>query len=168
MGIDLEAALDVQIGASLKVIADAEAQREERDRRLESMIPRDAQIFGSGTIAAGASSVVISCDGPSQGRAWVMRRLGASLSDPTQTAPGKAYIFAASDSEAAHLLAGSWIGVFASLPAVGFWTSRQVVIRYPLKVVVEVTGGTAGDTYSIGGYALDELANEPAAARYTL
>lgn len=164
----IEAGLDLEIGASLKILTDAEADRARRAQEEERLIPVDAQIHSGTEIEAGAGFGLVNCGGPAMGRAWVLRRLAIALLTPMQAAAGTAYWFASASEEVSLLQTTGWFAQMAALPSVAFFTSRQVVLRYPQKVICYIDGPTAGDTYIIAGYALDEMADQPAAARYSL
>lgn len=166
MSLEIEGGLDLQIAASLKASADAAQERNSRERRLEELVPVDAQIQAAGVYPS-SGDLVIDCGGPTSGRAWVLRRLNVSGPDPTVAIAGSAYVFFSAGISSGSLVGPNWIDVASSLPLVGWYTSRQVVLRSPMHLVVKITGGTAGDTYSVSGYAMDE-STHPAAARYTL
>lgn len=165
--IEVEGGLQVQIGALLKATTDAEAARQREREREEAMIPLDHHVQGGG-IAPATGDLIFECGGPAMGRAWVLRRLAVGGNDPTQTSAGTAYFYMSSAGDEEQLLASGWFDYADTLPLVGWYTSRQVVLTHSQKIWCRIHAPTAGASYVVSGSVIDEIANERAAARYTL
>ena len=165
--IEVEGGLQVQIGALLKATTDAAAERRAAREREEAMIPLDHHVQGGG-VAPSSGDLIFECGGPAMGRAWVLRRLAVGGNDPTQTAAGTAYFYMSSAGDEEQLLASGWFDYADTLPLVGWYTSRQVVLTHAQKIWCRIHAPTAGASYVVSGSVIDEIANERAAARYTL
>ena len=165
---EIEGGFDVRIAAQFKASLDgAESRREERESRLEKLIPTDTHIQGGG-VAPASGDLIFSCGGPAMGRNWVLRRLAVGGTDPTAASVGSAYFFASSAGDEEQLLASGWFELASALPAVSFYSSRQVVIQPGQKIYCRIHTPTAGASYVVSGAAMSEIANEPVATRYTL
>jgi hypothetical protein len=171
-GPSIDLGFQMELAATLKAgfdgLQDSDRDRRERDRQHElEMIPLDHTIRGSGT-APSTGDLIFDCGGPPLGRAWVLRRLAVAGTDPTVAMAGAAYCFASSAGDSDQLITTTWFDVASSLPMVGWYTSRQVVIADGQRLWIKITSPTAGATYSASGKVMSEVANERAAARYTL
>ena len=167
-GPAIDLGFQVDIAAELK--AGFNGLRDgERTRRAEeeSKIPFDFTVRGSG-VAPGAGDLIFNCGGPPMGRAWVLRRLAVGGTDPTAVSAGVAYVYFSSAGDSDQLIAATWADVVSALPGVKFYTSRQMVVKDGQLIWVRITGPTAGAAYAVNGAVLSEIANERAAARYTL
>lgn len=164
--IDLD--FQVDLAASLKAGLDGIRDDDEaRRRHEEELIPLDYPIRGGG-VAPSTGDLIFDCGGPPLGRAWVLRRLCIAGTDPTVAVAGQAYVFASSAGDSDQLITATWFDVASSLPMVGWYTSRQVVIADGQRLWVKITSPTAGTSYTASGKVMSEIANERAAARYTL
>ena len=159
--------VELKLCAALDASTEAINRREDREDRLARTIPISAQIQGSGVFPA-SGDLIFDCGGPTLGRAWVLRRLFLGGIDPTATTSGSAFWFlSASDSNSA-LVSAFCFDQASSLPIARFYSSRMVVITHPQRIICKITGGTSGDSYQLGGLAMEEIANDPVAARWTL
>ncbi len=167
-GPAIDLGLQIDLGAQLKAGFDGLRDDDRRERREElERIPLDYPIRGSGTASA-PGALIFDAGGPPLGRSWVLRRLAVGGSDPTSAATGEAYFYASSAGDSDQLITATWFDIVAALPAVRFYTSRQVVIQSGQRLWVKITSPTAGAIYAVSGQVLTEIANERAAARYTL
>lgn len=167
-GPAIDLSFGVELAAQLKAGFDGlrDDDRREREREIER-IPLDYPIRGGGT-APSTGPLIFDCGGPPLGRAWVLRRLAVAGTDPTATAAGVAYLFSSSAGDSEQLVTATWFDIVSALPAVRFYTSRQVVIQSGQHLWVKVASPTAGASYAASGQVLSEIANERAAARWTL
>jgi hypothetical protein len=167
-GPEIEGGFELALKAGIKAgFGDLADREDERQRRREALIPLDTPIMG-GAVGPAAGDLIFDCGGPPMGRAWVLRRLAIAGTDPTATIAGEAYFYASSAGTSDQLITPGWFDYAASLPLVGWYTSRQVVIHAGQRIWCRVTGYTSGASYVVSGAAVSEIANEPAAARYTL
>ncbi len=162
LGVHLDLAAELRAG--FDGLRDQDAARRQRE---EETIPLDLVIRGGG-VAPAAGKFVFSCGGPPLGRAWVLRRLVVGGTDPTVAAAGSAYCYASSAGDLDQLITSTVFDWAASLPLVGFYTSRQVVVNSGQQIWVVIVGASAGQSYALSGAVLSEIANERAAARWTL
>lgn len=167
--IEADGGLAIAFHAGIGSLSEAQAETNRLLRRLASSapIPIDAPIQGSGTADA-SGDVVFDCGGPAQGRVWVLRRLAVGLSDPTAAASGAAYFYASNSMLTQQLSTSQWFDVASTLPLVGWYTSRQVVIKFPHHIICRIKAGTSGDIYAVSGLAQDELEAQRAQAEYQL
>ena len=167
-GPAIDLGLQIDLGAQLKAAFDGLRDDDRRERQEEiDRIPLDHTIRGSG-LAPSSGDLIFAIGGPPLGRAWVLRRLAVGGSDPTATAAGSAYFYASSAGDSDQLITATWFDFASSLPQVGWYTSRQVVIQSGQQIWVKIASPTAGAVYAVSGQVLSEIANERAAARYTL
>ena len=171
-GPSIDLGFQMDLAATLKAgfdgLQDSDRDRRERERQRElEMIPFDYPIRGGGA-APEAGDLIFDAGGPPLGRAWVLRRLGVGGIDPTQAVAGAAYLFASSAGDPDQLITATWFDVASSLPLLGWYTSRQVVIQAGQRLWVRIVAPTPGASYTLAGSVLSEVANERAAARYTL
>lgn len=167
-GPEIEGGLDIHISAAIKAGLDGISARDaERRRREEALIPTDFPIRGGGT-APSSGDLIFSCGGPPQGRNWVLRRLAVGGTDPTAASSGSAYFYASSSGDKDQLLGSDWFDVAATLPLVGWYSSRQVVIQAGQQIWCRIHTPTAGAAYVVSGTVVSEIANEPVAVRYSL
>ena len=165
---NLELGVHLDLAAELRAGFDGLRDRDRQSReREEALIPLDNTIRGGGAAPA-LGKLIFTCGGPPLGRAWVLRRLVVGGTDPTVAVAGSAYCFASSAGDSDQLITATCFDWAASLPLVGFYTSRQVVINSGQQLWVVVTGATPGTSYALAGAVLSEIANERAAARWTL
>ena len=167
-GPAIDLSFGVELAAELKAGFDG-LRDEDRSARAqeESRIPLDHTIRGSG-VAPATGDLIFNVGGPPLGRAWVLRRLAIGGTDPTTAVAGAAYIFASSSGDSTDLITATWVDTAQTLPLLGWYTSRQVVIQSGQMLWIKITGPTAGTSYAAAGMVLSEIANERAAARYTL
>jgi hypothetical protein len=167
--VEADAELVVAFRAGLGSLSEAQAEQNRLLRRIArgQRIPIDAPIQGSGTADA-SGDVVFDCGGPAQGRVWVLRRLAVGGTDPTAVATGSAYFYASTSQLIAQLSASQWFDFASTLPLVGWYTSRQVVIPAPLHIMCRIKGGASGALYVVSGGAQDEQQFLRAEAEYTL
>lgn len=163
VGGDLELKLCAALDASTEQIKRGEDRRD----RMERLIPISAQIQAS-DVYPSSGDLVMDCGGPTLGKAWVLRRIFLGGTDPTQTTAGSAYFFLSSSKSSNALISAFCFDQMATLPASKFYSSRMVVLSYPQRIICKITSGTAGDSYQLGGLAMEEIANDPVAARWTL
>lgn len=167
-GLEVEGGFELALKAAVKAGFDGHGDREDaRQSRLERLIPIDTPIHGGG-VGPAAGSLIFDCGGPPMGRNWVLRRLVIAGTDPTAAIAGVAYFFASSAGSADQLITTGWFDSAASLPLVGWYSSRQVVIHAGQRIWCLVTSPTSGTPYVVSGAAVSEVADEAAAARYTL
>lgn len=167
-GPAIDLSFGVELAAELKAGFQGIHDRDrEQRRREEELIPLDLTIRGGGTGPA-TGDLIFSCEGPPLGRAWVLRRLVIGGTDPTVAVAGAAYVFASSAGDSDQLITATVFDWASTLPLVGFYTSRQVVINSGQRLWVKITSPTPGTSYALSGSGLSEIANERAAARYTL
>lgn len=164
---ELELAGGLELSAALKATTDALSRRNDLEDRLMRSIPIAAQIQGSGVFPS-SGSLIFDLGGPTAGKAWVLRRLFISGVDPTATAAGSAYYFISSSLSDNALVAASCFDFANALPLKAFYSSRQVVLTYPQRIVCKVVSGTSAATYQASGFAMEEVANDPVASRWTL
>ena len=164
IGLGIQVDLAAELRAGFHGLRDEEDSR--RRRELE-LIPFDYPIRGGGA-APPSGDLIFNAGGPPLGRAWVLRRLAVGGTDPTVAVAGSAYCFASSAGDSDQLITATWFDVAASLPMLGWYTSRQVVIQAGQLLWVRITSPTPGAGYALSGSVLSEIANERAAARYTL
>ncbi|MDA8333319.1 MAG: hypothetical protein M0027_19315 [Candidatus Dormibacteraeota bacterium] len=163
VGGDLELKLCAALDASTEQIK----RGQDREDRLERLIPIAAQIQASDEFPS-SGDLIMDCGGPTLGKAWVLRRVFLGGTDPTATTAGSAFLFLSSSKSSNALISAFCFDQAASLPIAKFYSSRMVVLTYPQRIICKVTGGTAGDSYQLGGLAMEEIANDPVAARWTL
>ena len=167
-GGNLELGVHLDLAAELRAGFDGLRDRDRKSReREEVLIPLDVTIRGGG-VGPATGDLIFTCGGPPLGRAWVLRRLLVGGTDPTVAVAGSAYCFASSAGDRDQLITATCFDWAASLPLVGFYTSRQVVVNSGQQLWVVVTGATSGTSYALAGAVLSEIANERAAARWTL
>ena len=167
-GPAIDLSFGIEMAAELKAGFQGIHDRErEQRRREEELIPLDLVIRGGGT-APPSGDLIFSCEGPPLGRAWVLRRLVIGGTDPAVAVAGSAYCFASSAGDQDQLITATVFDWAATMPLVGFYTSRQVVIQSGQRLWIKITSPTAGTSYALAGSVLSEIANERAAARWTL
>lgn len=167
-GPAIDLSFGVELAAQLKAGLDGiRDEQESRWKREEELIPYDTSIRGGGAAPA-SGDLIFNVGGPPMGRAWVLRRLSISATDPTATAAGTAYFYASSAGDSNELIAATWFDWASTIPMVGWYTSRQVVIQSGQLIWVRIVSPTAGASYAVHGTAVSEVANERAAARYTI
>ena len=167
-GPAIDLSFGVDVAAQLKAGFDGlREDRQDAERTELERIPLDYPIRGGGT-APSTGPLIFDCGGPPMGRAWVLRRLAVGGTDPTAAAAGEAYLFSSSAGDSEQLITATWFDIVASLPAVRFYTSRQVVVQAGQRLWVKITSPTAGASYAASGAVLSEIANARAAARWTL
>ena len=167
-GPAIDLSFQVDLAAELKAGFDGlRSERDSRRQRELELIPFDIPIRGGGT-GPSSGDLIFSCQGPPLGRAWVLRRLVIGGTDPTVAVSGSAYVFASSAGDSDQLITATCFDWAQTLPLVGLYTSRQVVIQSGQQLWVKITSPTSGTSYALSGAGLSEIANERAAARYTL
>jgi hypothetical protein len=163
-GVELEGGFEFALKAAVGELGDRD---DARRRREEALIPNDIPIHGGG-VAPAAGDLIFPCGGPPSGRIWVLRRLVIAATDPTLAIAGSAYFYASSAGDEEQLLTSGFFDYAATLPLVGWYSSRQVVVQAGLQIWCRVHAPTAGSSYVVSGTALNQVADERAAARYTL
>lgn len=162
--------IDLDIFAGLKAgFGDlAAALRQERLDRL-ALVPIDADP-GASDVMPAAGNLALNLGGPVPGRIWLLRQLvvGGLTWGTVAAGTAEAYGTALPPLQTASGRQLSDLAdAFSALPGVHFYTSRQVVLRNPQRLVVVVVGGTSGQTYQAAAN-VEDYAVIPAAERYAL
>ncbi len=167
-GPEIEGGFEFQLKAAIKAGLDGFAEREDaRREHQDRLIPTDHHVQGGG-VGPASGDLIFACGGPPLGKSWVLRRLSISGTDPTAVIAGKAYFFASSAGDTDQLIASGWFALAATLPSVSYFTSRQVVVQAGQQIWCRVTSPTSGTAYVVSGQVVSEIADERAAARYSL
>jgi hypothetical protein len=154
-GLHLQAFLD--IGTQLKELNLHHRRREAALIQRASDATRDVLVRYSAIIPAGGSVPTtltaidaIGGSGPQVGEVWLLRACRIGGLTPTTAAAGRGDLYQnVTDPNygASSLSTANWIDQAATLPLVGTYSSRQVVLRSPDNLFIVVTNGTAGQQY---------------------
>lgn len=135
---DLTAQITLQLG---RVSANQQLTAGKLDRLLRR-IPVDARATAT-AVATAAGTAVVDLGGPAVGRLWLLRRLVVWSGDLATTVSGASVICYAAGSGASLSLPDAFDRA-SGLPAVAFYSSRQVVIAPPGRVILALAGVAAG------------------------
>lgn len=165
---EMQVSLGAHLEAKVGELADATKRSAAALRRLEQKIPVDAGLSGSAIVPAGATTVMIDCGGPEQGSVWLLRRLFVTFSTPTNTSTGSVVMAQTSNSGNTSLSASLIFDQVTGLPAVGWYSERQVVIHHGSRIQIYCTGLVAGNQIIVNGGAEQWGANLLAPDAYVL
>lgn len=152
------AGLDAIVGLSLKIgdlVGEMQRQRRWVNEMRARLLPVDAPLAAAGNAPA-SGNLALDCGQPPQGQVWLLRNLYVGGTDAGGAAAGEAYVVVSalpSNQFVSAIPAASTRSIATSLPNVGTWTSRQIVVRYPERLHVVIKGGTSGDIYAVAGTA---------------
>jgi len=163
VGADLELGpLTLDALAGLRASVDTLQTTLRKIRDMEEMYAQGGIDIELGGVASTASSVVDIVIGlgenPAVGRMWELRSLAVSPTNPETTVTGTAYLLR---SPTVPLLnggppmGGQLLDIATSIPAVAFYSQRQVVVHNPNKLFVVITGGSASTQYVVRGTVID-------------
>jgi hypothetical protein len=156
-----ENGIDLKFWAKLgKDIGEMNARGDRQERRWlqrATDAQRDVLIRFSATIASGGTvpttlmaNSEVGGTGPEPGEVWILRAVRVGGVTPTTTAAGRADLY---QSVTDPNMAGgtgntaNWVDQATTLPLVGTYSNRQVVLRSPDNFFIVVTNGTAGQQY---------------------
>lgn len=135
------------LGARLGDLTDALAQ-ERRDRA--ALIPNDVWPSNTGYAATGVN-LPLDLGGPPPGRVWLLRGLTIGGVSWGTVAAGTAECYVSAMAAPAVAVARSLPDLFeqaSALPFRAFYSSRQVALVAPARLVVVVVGGTNLQQYA--------------------
>lgn len=153
----------VELGAKIGDLTSEIRAERQRDAQLSAnRIPVDAPLGDSGSAPA-SGNLVLDLGTPPAGKVWLLRRIVVGAANISEAATGKGWVFVTSQP-------GTLIGlqtptteavdVISALPAVLFYSNRQVVVKALSHVYVVINGGTSGQV--ITAYGSAESYNEAA------
>jgi len=154
--VSLSAILDLQASVNGLAKAFSDWKQQEADYQYGAL---DVVISKSDTAPA-SGNALIGVGGPEPGYLWELRSLAVSYPDPsTGSQAGTAYLFHSSTRPpTTPLVAMNWIDWTgaggASLPAVAFYSQRQVVLHYPDRLWLIITSPVSSGVYVASGRAL--------------
>lgn len=122
--------------------------------------PVDLPIYGAAT-ATSTNPIALPMGGPSQGRRWLVRQLVITGGQFPYSAPGSAYVFTSSTppvSGTGVILPGESLDDFApSIPAVSFYSNRQVIVWPTQQLWIVINTPASGTSYVATGQVEDWL-----------
>lgn len=145
--------IELDIGAKFDISSSSDVEKvgrkiDDLDGYLKSVNPKMSIWRDQRTVTSTSTSVQTYLDlgGPSQGRAWSIRRLVFSNPTPWSTALATpVVVFVSGKSVPPDLTDQVDFGV--SLPVAFNYGRGENVIQYPEHVIVGVTAGTVGQVY---------------------
>lgn len=132
-----------------------EVRRMRRDmaNRARYETPRYARqtLYGAAGSNAypAAGNLVMTCDGPQQGRLWDIRQIVVSGPTITTALPGTAYVFTQSSQPSDMSSAFCRDFSLTPFPVKGLYGNGQLRMASPMNIWVVITGGTPGASYSV-------------------
>jgi hypothetical protein len=145
--------LQASVNSLAKAFSDWKQQEADYERGVTDVIIQKAET-GPET-----GNLVVGIGGPEPGFMWELRSLTASYVDPsTGSQTGTAYMFHQASRPTTPLPGGNWIDWTgangATLPAVAFYSSRQVVLHNPDRLWVVFVSPVYNQQYVCSGRAL--------------
>jgi hypothetical protein len=155
-GIFLQAIASLQTSVQSLTKAFSDWKQQEADYERGAL---DVILSKSDT-APSSGNHVLGVGGPEPGFLWEIRNLAVSYPDPsTGSQAGTAYLFHSSTRPpTTPLVAMNWIDWTgaggATLPAVAFYSQRQIVLHYPDRLWFVITSPVSSGVYVCSGRAL--------------
>ncbi len=103
---------------------------------------------------AAGDTLLLDLGGPSWGRLWEVRRIVVGGATWSSVVGGTAQILTSSTADATPALTDV-VDDAAALPSRAFYSSGQVVLRNPQRLVIVVLAPTATTTYAAGAAGFD-------------
>lgn len=98
----------------------------------------------------------LSLGGPQNGRVWSVQSITVGGITPSTTVAGTADVIQSPTNPTLTTVdLTSWRDHAATLPLIGFYTTREVELRYPDELWVVVNNGTIGQQYIAVAWVLD-------------
>ena len=146
-GLDLSAELALSIG-----------RLDDSTKRLAKFLdarrgatPADLRLSASAAYPA-SGTLVLNLGSPDQGTVWILRRLVVGGVTPGTAAAGAADVYVGAVANISGQNPGSlelvdWVDRASSLPLVGWYGDRQVVVKAEEILWLNITAGTAAQLY---------------------
>lgn len=152
-----QAAISARLSLAVEGYTDEliyQRRRAEEIERLQSEVP--AVFPQRNTIILPASGIdSIDLGGPETGRSWVLQSLAVGGVSATTVAAGTADVYQnPTDPDETATDLTSWRDHAATLPLVGWYTGREVVLRHPDRLWIVISGGTSGQQYAAAAWWL--------------
>jgi hypothetical protein len=133
--------------------------------KLEQQYQTEGPLFRplrAGATSAATGNLTLGLGGPSQGRRWEIRHLVVGGATWGSTVAGTAEFYVSSvpsvvDAVGRNLadLVDQASGSTPPLPANAFYSSGQIVLRFPQELKCVIVGPTATTQYNLGGSAIE-------------
>ena len=152
-GIQLALNALVQIGQRIE---QQSAKLDAAMQRLQRFTPVDYGVGASATCVSGSTPLILNLGSPDMGTYWEVEQVAVGGSDGNVTVGGMSVLYVTSNT----LLAGNqFIGggmsnvadIAKTLPNVGFYGRRDIVVMSQEYLVAVVYGGTPGVIYNATG-----------------
>lgn len=153
-GLHLDAFLD--LGTQLKELNGHMRKQEARWIQRATDVPRDVLIRYSAVCPTPTAPFTLTAidaiggSGPQPGEVWILRACRIGGLTPVTSAAGRGDLFQnVTDPNygQSSINTANWIDQATTLPLVGTYSSRQVVLRSPDNLFIVITNGTAGQQY---------------------
>jgi len=141
-GLKVWADIGVKIGQSVDKVA-------ESNRSVAAQLQHNTPVFysqaASGTFVSGTLMLVLGT--PDQGTYWEVTSVAVGGTDYTVAAAGSAGLYVSAFANAATLEMSVLADYANTLPNVGFYGTRQLLVNDQESLVLVIDNGTAGQVY---------------------
>lgn len=151
-----QAALSINLGVAVNYLAEELKKAREAEIQRASDAPRNFPARVTST--AESSSLSMCLGGPASGRVWSIQAIGVGGITPTVSAAGTCDVFQSpSDPLQTATDLTSWRDHADSLPLMGFYTTREVEVRFPDLLWLVINSPTSGQQYAGVAWIVDFL-----------
>ena len=143
-GLKVWADIGVKIGQSVDKATEAQ-------RSLAAQLQKNTPVFysqaASGTCVNASTPLMLVLGTPDQGTYWEVTSVAVGGVDYTTVAGGTAGLYVSGYANAATLEMSVLLDYANTLPNVGFYGTRQMLVNDQETLILLVDGGTAGQVY---------------------
>ena len=142
----------------LKASFDGVAEEMRKRWKVESEYQwgvRELPIRAVGRSDTGGDTLVIDCGGPPPMRMWEVKRLTMGGVEFTTSVNGSALVVVASSTPGSAPPTTDVADEVASLPNVGYYSTRQLTLRNPNRLYVVILSPSDSTQYVVGGQTSD-------------
>lgn len=162
--VSLSALVDLQTSVNTLAKAFSDWKQQEADYQYGAV---DITLTGAGSTNAAGDDLVFSVEGPPEGYMWEIRSLSVGDNIPGTACTGTAYFFkgasrpigspvATGGSQLTTINWVDWTGANGgTMPAVAFYSARQIVLHAPDRLWVCIVGGNASNQFVVNGSAIE-------------